>query len=600
MCEIQYNNKKCFLVSLYRSPSQNPEEFDIFMREFEKIIDSISTPGNPNLILITGDFNAKLSTWNPNDIDTFEGIEIGNLTSSYGLMQIISDPTHILPNSSTCIDLIFTNQPNMIAKSGVLASLHPNCHHQITFAKINFKIYYPPPYERKVWHYGRANEEAIRSSLDNINWELVFNNVNVNKQVEIFNNYISNIFENFIPNEIITINDQDPPWLTSSIKKKINEKDSFYRSYIQNGRSLSDFEKVQESCCTINNLILESKKAYYNRLSNKLSNPKTSPKAYWSILKSFFCDKKIPIIPPLLYNNEYITDFKAKADIFNTYFSNQCSLLDNSSTIPEKTIHPLKCYLSSFHVNENKILNHIRSLDINKSHGFDNVSVRMLKICDISIIKPLLLIFNNSIKEGIFPSLWKKANISPIYKKGDKNDGKNYRPISVLPICGKLFERMIYDALYNFFESNDILNSNQSGFRKGDSCINQLLSITHEIYKSFDTNPFLEVRGVFLDISKAFDRVWHEGLLYKLKSNGIEGKLLNLIESFLYHRQQRVVLNGQCSSWVHINAGVPQGSILGPLLFLIYINDISDNLDSMVKIFADDTSNFSVVQDNNS
>ena len=166
-----------------------------------------------------------------------------------------------------------------------------------------------------------------------------------------------------------------------------------------------------------------------------------------------------------------------------------------------------------------------------------------------------------------------------------------------MPICGKIFERIIYNSLYNYFEKNKIFNANQSGFRIGDSCINQLISITHNIYKALDANPSLEVRGVFLDISKAFDKVWHEGLIFKLKANGVEGKLLNLIKNFLSERYQRVVLNGQHSEWEKINARVPQGSILGPLLFLIYINDLSKNLESDVKLFADDTSIFSVVND---
>ena len=142
-----------------------------------------------------------------------------------------------------------------------------------------------------------------------------------------------------------------------------------------------------------------------------------------------------------------------------------------------------------------------------------------------------------------------------------------------------------------------LLHPNQSGFMPGDSCIHQLISITHEIYAFFDANPSLEVRGVFLDISKAFNRVWHKGLIDKIKCMGAKGDLLALIESFLFKRQQTVVLNGQESEWLRIKAGVPQGSILGPLFFYIYINDLSDNLESNVKLFADDTSMFSVVSD---
>ena len=151
--------------------------------------------------------------------------------------------------------------------------------------------------------------------------------------------------------------------------------------------------------------------------------------------------------------------------------------------------------------------------------------------------------------------------------------------------------------MFSFFIENDLISLNQSGFKPGDSCINQLLSITHEIYKSFDDG--WEVRGVFLDISKAFDKVWHQGVILKLKQNGISGNLLKIIEDFLSNRYQRVVLNGQSSNWAAVNAGVPQGSILGPLLFLVYINDLSTGLSSNPRLFADDTSLFSVVYDRN-
>ena len=207
------------------------------------------------------------------------------------------------------------------------------------------------------------------------------------------------------------------------------------------------------------------------------------------------------------------------------------------------------------------------------------------------------MIFNQALISGSFPSDWKKANIVPIHKKGNKQTLKNYRLVSLPPICGKIFERLIFNEMFRFFLDNKLISTNQSGFKPGDSCINQLLSITHEIYKSFDDG--LEVRSVFLDISKAFDKVWHEGIIFKLEQNGISEDLLNILTDFLSNRKQRVVLNGQVSTWTSVNAGVPQRSILGPLLFLIYINDLSDNLSSNVKLFADDTSLFSVIHDIN-
>ena len=143
-----------------------------------------------------------------------------------------------------------------------------------------------------------------------------------------------------------------------------------------------------------------------------------------------------------------------------------------------------------------------------------------------------------------FPSVWKKSNVIPMHKKRDKQLIKDYRPVSLLPICGKIFERLIFNIVFKFLGNKNLLNPNQSGFRLSDSCVYQLLSITHEIFSSRDCKPSLEVCSVFLDISKAFDKVWHEGLIYKLQTTGISGNLLKLLASFLSEWQQRVLLNG--------------------------------------------------------
>ena len=212
----------------------------------------------------------------------------------------------------------------------------------------------------------------------------------------------------------------------------------------------------------------------------------------------------------------------------------------------------------------------------------------MLKLCSTSICKLLEIIFNRCLVTGTFPNDWKKGIVVPVFKKGDKQILKNYRPISLLPVCGKIFEKPIFNKMFKFFIEKDLISPNQSGFKPGDSCINQILSITHEIYRSFDCG--YEVRGVFLDISKVFDKVWPDGIIFKLKQNGISGKLQKRLHDFLINRKQRVILNSQVSSWANVKSGVPQGSVLGPLLFLIYINDLPKGLSSNVKLFADDTS----------
>ena len=174
--------------------------------------------------------------------------------------------------------------------------------------------------------------------------------------------------------------------------------------------------------------------------------------------------------------------------------------------------------------------------------------------------------------------MWKIANVIPIFKKADKQLIKNYRPISLLPICGKILEKIIFNNLYAYLHRNNLITKNQSGFRPGDSSTNQQLYLLDEIHQAFDSTKSLEVRAVFLDISKAFDKVWLDGFIFKLEQNGISDNLLRLHQNYLNDRKQRVVINGSNSDYSNIESGVPQGSVLGPLLFLVYINDLERNI----------------------
>ena len=266
------------------------------------------------------------------------------------------------------------------------------------------------------------------------------------------------------------------------------------------------------------------------------------------------------------------------------------SVLPPLNSLTDKKIDhiPIQC---------GEILSLIRNLNPNKATGSDGISGQMLLLCDNSVVLPLKIIFQNILISAIYPDMWKLANVIPIFKKGDKQLIKNYRPISLLPICGKMFEKIIFNNLYNYLNGNNLITKNQSGFRPGDSTTNQLLYLVNEIHKAFDDPKCLEIRAVFLDISKAFDKVWHDGLLFKLNQNGISGSLLKLFEDYLHERKQRVVLNGFYSDYSPIESGVPQGSVLGPLLFLVYINDLERNIKSNVKFFADDTMLFSLVKD---
>ena len=184
--ELKIGDKLCTFVALYRSPSQSLDNFETFIDNFELNLETLSRK-NPFLLVAIGDFNAKSKVWYCNDNTTSQGKALENVTSQFGLHQVIKEPTHILHNSSSCIDLIFASQPNLIIESGVHPSLHPNCHHQLIYAKFNLQIYYPPQYYREVWHYNNANTELIRRAVDQFNWQKAFLNKHVSEKVNIFN-----------------------------------------------------------------------------------------------------------------------------------------------------------------------------------------------------------------------------------------------------------------------------------------------------------------------------------------------------------------------------------------------------------------------------
>ena len=297
VCEITLQNQKGYVVVTYRSPSQSSTEFDEFLSNFDKLLNHIKQ-FRPSFTIILGDFNARSKSWWPEDVTSHEGTHIESLTTMHGLQQLISDPTHLLPNSSSCIDLIFTDQPNLAVNSGVHPSLHVKCHHQIIHCKFNLMIVYPPPYERLVWDYKRANTDAIISSINQVDWEFLFFNKNVHQQVYIFNKTLMNIFSNFIPNKYVTFNDKDPPWMTNYLKHKIHCKNSLYLKYLKHGKRNCDYIELQRSIEEVSEDISKSKEQYYDCLAKKLNNPKTSPKTYWAIMKTFYNGKNTPLIPP--------------------------------------------------------------------------------------------------------------------------------------------------------------------------------------------------------------------------------------------------------------------------------------------------------------
>ena len=285
------------------------------------------------------------------------------ITSHYGITQIINEPTHKLEDASSCVDLIFTSQPNMILDSGVHSSLHPNSHHQIVFAESNLKVYYPPPYERHVWHYKYTNTAQIKNARASFNWEQAPSNSSIDKNISILNKRIINVMSNYIANEINVFDDQKPPWMNAEIKNLITAKNYVFKKDLNNNRNRYYTYKYKALQWKLENLIESSKKSYYKRVSEKLSSISTSSKCYWSLPKRMLHDKKIPVFPPLFHNNNFISNFKEKSELFNEPFSEQCSPIQNKSTIP--SVFTLLTYnlLSPFQFTADNLKSIISKLD---------------------------------------------------------------------------------------------------------------------------------------------------------------------------------------------------------------------------------------------
>ena len=355
----------------------------------------------------------------------------------------------------------------------------------------------------------------------------------------------------FVPDEIKRFVPRNPPWITKPLKTMLNRKNRLFKNYKRHGYKAEDKVRIDGFRIECQQAVETAKLSYLTNLGNKVNSPGTSQKSYWKIINRVMNKCRAPKIPPLLVNNLFILNCREKARFFNDYFSQQYKSLINNSVLPIfRSLANKK--INHVAIRNDDIISLIRKINPNKATGFDGISGQMLLLCDESVILPLQIIFTNILSTSLYPDMWKLGNVTPIFEKGDKQLIKNYRQISLLPTCGKIFEKIIFNNLYAYFHTNNLISKNQSGFRPGDSTTNQLLYLHDEIHQAFDSTESVEVGAVFLDISKAFDKVWHEGLIFKLEQNGVSGNMLKLFQNYLSNRKQRVVLNGSCSDYSSI------------------------------------------------
>ena len=426
----------------------------------------------------------------------------------------------------------------------------------------------------------------------NYNWDTLFNSLDIEEIWSGFKDVYWRAVSDFVPKRSKKSVKQ-PAWFNKDLLSTINDKRKAWKKYKTSGLN-NDYLHFKSLEKKVKKKVLMAKKKYEKKLAE---NAKKNPRAFFSYVNN----KKIGRnkIGPLLNNDGIlVTDNKQQATLLNNYFASVFQ--PSTATNVMSSQNPDLPLLENVDINESIVLSKIKKLKKNSAAGPDGISpLVVIETCQ-NLVKPITKILQMSVRSGKVPQEWKNANVTPIFKKGNKNDPANHRPISLICIICKILESIIKDCILKHLEDNDALNSSQYGFVPKKSVVLNLLHFNEVVTSIMDEGDAVDV--LYLDFAKAFDKVSHALLLSKLENFNIVGKVLAWIRCWLSDRKQRVILNGEASDWISVTSSVCQGSVLGPILFIIFINDIDGCIENFITTmlkFADDTKVVSRIRDRN-
>ena len=407
----------------------------------------------------------------------------------------------------------------------------------------------------------------------------------VDSACELFPGKFMEIEHECIGTNTVTIRPNDKISMTSEIRRELRVRDRLRKKFIQS-KSIFNERKYKDQRNKVNNLKKSAKIEFYVSINETLSDLKNvNSKQYWKTIKMLIKGEcSCSDLPPIRLPHEISPSTFDNIDQCNNhYFCSISDLQDEHTELPDFDNRGRNT-LTEINIQYQEILDVISLLNTNKPVGPDRINNRMLKEVMHEVTHPLCLLFNKS----KFPKDWKLAHVIPIFKSGDTSLVSNYRPIALLCTVSKIFEKVVCKYIFNFLVNNALIYKFQSGFIPGHSTSHQLIELTHESIQSLDNQELICL--IFCNVSKAFDRIWLRGLLLKLERYGIKGNLLRWLESYISNREQHVIIKDTISMKGNLKAGVPQGSNLVPLLFLIFINDIANDMLGLCRLFADYTS----------
>ena len=582
--EVDLKDKDKLLIGcVYRSPNSDTVNNAKLLSGLKRICELKKY----SHLLVCGDFNIP-------DIDWVEELTPQSTTNiGYMFMECIRDcyltqhvkfPTHRRGDQkANVLDLVLSTEEGMVSNLTMEAPLGKSHHCSLLF---DFNCYTDKPRSSiKKPLYSKGDYEGFRAEMTQYDWVKDMEGKSSGECWQLFEERVTSGIDKFIPKRSVNYAKPGRPlWMNSDALKKVKKKTESYKRYVETreGKEYLEYAKAR------NQARWECRKAKRDFEKQLAREAKTNPKAFYNYANSKLKTKAG--IASLDTDNGAASSDAQKAEVLNEFFSSVFTREDKVDMPEFDRGEDIKIPLENLNISEDMVKKKLDKINPSKSPGPDGLHPRVLKELSPEISKPLAFIMQKSLDEGILPQSWKDAHVTPIFKKGSRTNKSNYRPVSLTSVVCKQMESIIRDHVMQYILDNDILTKCQHGFVSGRSCSTQLLQCLDVWTSLLDKGSCLD--AIYLDFAKAFDSVPHERLLTKLEGYGIGGKIQNWIRDFLFGRRQKVVVNGEMSNWSSVLSGVPQGSVLGPILFVLFVNDMPDVVHSLIGLFADDAKVF--------
>ena len=574
-----------FICAVYLSP--NSSDYVKFFDYLTSQVEHITSRFPKAEISILGDFNVHHQTWLSSNVTDQPGEQAYDFSILNGLEQLVQLPTRIpdrLGDTPNILDLFLTTHPNPYSVH--LFSPLGSSDHRLISVSCPIAPVPPqdPPEKRCLWHFTSARWEDLRRHFADFPWnDFCFRDRDPSLCAERITEMIVSGMEAYIPHSFSTPK-SNKPWFNLTCSRAVRDREAAFKRYrdFPSPENHALYISAQKHTKTVLQL---AKNSFINSKCQKL-HTSNSPRDFWHLANNVSHNFTSSSFPPLSQpDGNFAVSSISKAELFAQTFAVN-STLDDSGHVPP-TPPPSDSFIPKIKILRNDVLHTLSGLNTRKAYGPDGIPPIVLKNC-ASVLAPCLAkLFRLCLSTSTFPSCWKYAYIQPVPKKGDRSNPSNYRPIALISCLSKVFESILNRKIQRHLSANNLLSDHQYGFRSGRSTGDLLSFLTNSWSSSFVR--FGETFAVALDISKAFDRVWHKALIHKLPSYGFYPSLCSFISNFLSGRSISAVVDGHCSSSKPINSGVPQGSVLSPTLFLLFINDLLNFTQCSIHSYADDS-----------